>query len=363
MWFTLRRLPGLTGDIYGAVCEVGEAAALVAWTACERFSLEESTWNHSPFPIPHCPLSSSLLAVLIDVALGDPPNRFHPVAWMGSLIATGERRAPRSPRLAFAWGAALVCGGVFTVIALGLAIQWGLRTLPPVIAWCLEAAVLSTMFSIRGLVRAARAVRDALARDDLNEARALVGRHLVSRDVSRLDRSAVAAATIESVAENASDSVVAPLFYYALAGLAGVFAYRFVNTADAMLGYHSERYEWLGKTAARLDDLLNLVPARLTALLMLLAAPLVGGRLARGWAVWRRDARLTLQPQCRPTNECRCGVLGVELEKIGYYRLGAGLPAANWRDIDRMNRLFYATVALGVASLGVLAILARDYDA
>jgi adenosylcobinamide-phosphate synthase len=281
---------------------------------------------------------------------------------MGSLIAAGERRAPRSPRLALAWGAALVCGGVVAMAALGLMMQWGLRALPPVVAWCLEAAVLTTMFSIRGLARAARAVRDALARRKLDEARVLVGRHLVSRDVSRLDQSNVAAAAIESVAENASDSVIAPLFYYALAGLAGVLVYRFVNTADAMLGYRNARYEWLGKTAARLDDVLNFIPARLTALLMLLAAPLAGGSLMRGLAVWRADARLTPSPNAGHPMSAASGVLGVELEKFGCYRLGPFQRAANWHDIDRMTRLFYATVALGVASLAVLAILARDYD-
>jgi adenosylcobinamide-phosphate synthase len=320
----------------------------------------------SSFPIPHSPLPISLvapllLAVLIDLALGDPPNRFHPVAWMGSLIAAGERRAPRSPRLALAWGAAIVCGGVIAMIAFGLTIQWALRDVPPVVAWCLEAAVLTTMFSIRGLVRAASAVRDALAQGDLPNARSLVSRHLVSRDTSQLDGHGVAAATIESAAENASDSVIAPLFYYALAGLAGVLVYRFVNTADAMLGYHSERYEWLGKMAARLDDVLNFVPARLTALFILLVAPLVGGSLARGWSVWRSDARLTLSPNAGHPMSAASGALGVELEKVGCYRLGAGQGAADWHGIDRMIALFYATVALGVASLIALAILVRGH--
>jgi len=317
-----------------------------------------------PFPIPHSPFPIVLLlAVLLDLALGDPPNRFHPVAWMGSLIAAGARRAPRSPRLALAWGAALICGGVVAMVALGMAMQWGLSTVPLVVAWCLEAAVLSTLFSIRGLVRAAHSVRDALARDDLDAARALVGRHLVSRNVSRLDGHNVAAAAIESVAENASDSVIAPLLYYVLAGLPGVLAYRFVNTADAMLGYHSERYEWLGKTAARLDDVLNFVPARFTALLILMAAPFVGGSTMRGWAVWRADARLTPSPNAGHPMSAASGALGIELEKFGCYRLGPGQRAANWRDIDRMTSLFYATVMLGVASLSMLAILARDYDA
>jgi adenosylcobinamide-phosphate synthase len=304
-------------------------------------------------------MAALLLAVMLDLIFGDPPNRFHPVAWMGSLIAAGERHAPQSPRSAFAWGAMIVIGGAVTMAALGWAIEWKLRELPTVVACCLEAVVLTTMFSIRGLVRAAGAVREALARGDLPEARALVSRHLVSRDTRELDDHGVAAATIESAAENASDSVVAPLFYFVLAGLAGVLAYRFVNTADAMLGYHNDRYEWLGKTAARLDDVLNFIPARLTALLMLLAAPIVGGSLGRGWNVWRSDARRTLSPNAGHPMSAAAGVLGVELEKVDHYCLGAGQRAADWHDIDRMIALFYATVALAVASFIGLTLLVR----
>src|SRR5258707_3875514 len=126
------------------------------------------------------------------------------------------------------------------------------------------------MFALRGLGREAQRMRDALAAGSLDEARERL-RSLCSRDPSALDASALVAGTIESVAENASDSFVAPLFWFALLGLPGAVFYRAANTLDAMIGYHG-KYEWLGKTAARLDDALNFVPARITAGLLLAAA-------------------------------------------------------------------------------------------
>ena len=168
---------------------------------------------------------------------------------------------------------------------------------------------------------------------ELEAARRLVGWHLVSRDTSRLDDSQVAAAAIESLAENANDSIVAPLLFYAIAGLPGVLAYRFINTCDAMLGYRDLKREWLGKCSARVDDLANLVPARLTAALIILAGVPLGGSVPRAVRTWFRDSRATASPNAGHPMSAAAGVLGVELAKCGHYRLGTGerLPAA--RDI------------------------------
>jgi len=146
---------------------------------------------------------------------------------------------------------------------------------------------------------------------------------LVSRDTATLSATQVSAATIESVAENLSDSVVAPLLYYAVGGLPAAFGYRFANTADAMVGYRDEVYEWLGKAPARLDDLFNLVPARLAAALIVAAAPLTGESAGRAWRIWRRDAGKTASPNAGHPMSAMAGALDVELEKVGHYRLGA----------------------------------------
>src|SRR4029077_4357780 len=164
---------------------------------------------------------------------------------------------------------------------------------------------------------AAHRVSRALARGDLAAARQGLA-SLCSRDPAALDGPALAAATIESLAENASDSVVAPLFYFALFGIPGAVFYRAVNTLDAMIGYHG-RYEYLGKAAARFDDLLNLIPARLTAWLLLGAGSLTAADATRGWSICRRDGGNTESPNAGRPMAAMAGLLGVELVKAGHY--------------------------------------------
>ena len=206
-----------------------------------------------------------LAALLFDAVLGDPPNRYHPVAWMGGAIAAAKRRAPRQGRTAqFAYGAALALGGTAAIAGLGHLLNRVLAYPPDPLQWLLEGLALKAMLAMRGLGHAADEIKTALAADDL-PGRRLLSWHLVSRDTSTLDEAQVAGAAIESVAVNTSDGVIAPLFYYALWGLPGALAYRFINTGDAMLGYRDAEHEWLGKVPAWLDDLANLIPARLTA--------------------------------------------------------------------------------------------------
>ena len=194
-----------------------------------------------------------LTAVLVDALLGDPPSRIHPVAWMGSWIEVLRRRAPRrGPLTELLYGAAGmgVSATVLWVVgrwAAGLLQRWRL-------GWLVEGAILSQLIAWRGLMRAGAEVAGALDRGDLGEARRQLGWHLVSRDVSELDGGLVAAGTIESLAENSSDSMIAPLFWYGIGGLPAALAYRFLNTADAVLGYRDVEREWLGKSAARGDD-------------------------------------------------------------------------------------------------------------
>ena len=172
--------------------------------------------------------------------------------------------------------------------------------------------------------QAAQAVASALARDDLNEARRLLAWHLVSRDTAILDKAQISAAVIESIAENTNDSIVAPALYYLLGGLPCALGYRFINTADALVGYRDIKHEWLGKVSARLDDLANVVTARLTAGLFIVAAHLAGEDAKRAWQIWRRDSGQTASPNAGHPMSAAAGALGVELEKVEHYRLGAG---------------------------------------
>jgi len=294
------------------------------------------------------------LALAMDWLLGDPPNRFHPVAWMGWAIGFAERLAPRRGRLGpLTWGLLIAAGGASLVARLGVRLERILSSLSDVAHLLIEAGLLKTTFSFRGLTAAAGEVHTALADGDLPEARRLLRWHLVSRETDDLDGGQIAAATIESVAENTSDGLIAPLLYYAIGGLPAALAYRFLNTVDSMLGYRDERREWLGKGPARLDDVANFFPSRLTAVLIVLAAVVGKGNGRLAWRILRRDGGCTESPNAGRPMSAMAGALGLELEKVGHYRLGAGLRRPEPEDIARAARLV-RLVTLGAAALVLL---------
>ncbi len=176
------------------------------------------------------------------------------------------------------------------------------RRLPQPLGWLVEAVLLKQTVALHGLARAAQAVYRPLMVDDEVEARRQLSWHLVSRDTATLDTPRIAAATIESVAENSSDGVIAPLFYYAALGLPGAFVYRWLNTVDSLWGYRDPAREWLGKSGARADDVANWVPARLTAVLLMAAAWLFGDARA-GVAHLAARCPSDCQSQCWTADE------------------------------------------------------------
>ncbi len=301
------------------------------------------------------PVAVLCLAFAGDVLAGDPPNRFHLVAWMGNAIAGCRKRCRFSSSPGrFAAGTALVIVGAVIMIGVGWSVERICAELPIWISVIVQAIVLKFTFAVRSLARAASMVAAALVNDQLDIARREVAYHLVSRDTSTLDASQVAAATIESVAENTSDSIVAPLFFYAVFGLPGALVYRFINTCDAMLGYHTDELEWFGKASARLDDLLNLIPARLTALAMLsigLMDPYFRANRDDATRIWWRDHALTASPNAGHPMSAAAGVLGVSLEKEGHYRLGIELAEPTANSITGAIRLLWGTSMLAVLLL------------
>jgi len=300
-----------------------------------------------------------LSALLIDLTLGDPPNRFHPTAWMGSLIDFLARFRPHERAWAeLLYGGLLMLVGLVVTVGTGLALAWLFTRLPQPVNWLLTALILKTTFSLRGLDRAAGEVQAALEASNLSEARRLLSWHLVSRDTSQLSAGQVAAAAVESVAENASDSLVAPLFFFLVGGSPLALAYRFANTADAMLGYRDPEREWFGKIPARLDDVLNFIPARLTGLLIC-AAALSGRSAVRAWKIMLRDARRTASPNAGVPMSAMAGALGIELEKVGHYHLGAGLNAPQTADLRRARRVYAFAVALAALLFTALTIVLR----
>ncbi len=297
-----------------------------------------------------------LLAFLLDALCGDPPNALHPVAWMGNFIGWARQYAPDFGNLVrFVYGAGIVFAGTVFVATVGLGVERVCREFPWWVAIVIQVCVLKSAFSVRTLANAAESVTVALAQDDLVAARRQLAYHLVSRDVSLLNESQVAAAAIESVAENTSDSCVAPLFFYAIAGLPGALVYRFVNTCDAMLGYRTRELQWLGKPAARIDDLLNLIPARMTAVVMIFVYGLFARRIRSATTIWLRDHRLTASPNAGHPMSAAAGVLGVMLSKQDHYVLGQGQPLPDQAAIKQSVYLLWvtctATLVITVASL------------
>jgi len=299
-----------------------------------------------------------LLSVMLDARFGEPPTRLHPVVWMGRYLGLKSRLLGDSscPCLQFALGAGFVLVGALTC---GLTTWWlekGLESLPWPAHTLLLAVFLKPLFSISALLQAGDTVRQALAENNLSEARRLLARHLVSRDTSELSESEVAGAAVASLAENLTDSVVAPLFYTAVFGLPGAAVYRFANTADAVLGYRTPELEYFGKFAARSDDALNFVPARLAAVLLQLALALTGAPARANWKQMQGDRKRTPSPNGGWTMALTAAGLDVKLTKRGVYVLNEAGRDATLADIRHTRHLIKVTVALGLG-LYILVLL------
>lgn len=267
-----------------------------------------------------------VLAFVVDALIGDPPWSLHPVRLIGKMIEKGEgwlRRQPSSPGQEFVLGLGLVTVMVLATYTLAALL---LQTLA-VLSWWLGqgAAVLlgSLCLARRSLKEHASAVFLPLCAGDLTTARSMLAR-IVSRETQNLSEAEIVRGTVESVAENSSDGVIAPLFYLVLGGVPLALAYKAVNTLDSMLGYHTERYEYFGKAAARLDDVVNLLPARLTALALICAAWLLGcfgyaydGK--RAWHVTWRDGHKHPSPNAGYPEAALAGALGVQLGGASRY--------------------------------------------
>ena len=298
-----------------------------------------------------------LIALALDLLLRELPSAIHPVVWMGKLVSLLERVGPsvESRMASLVWGAGMA---VF-VPALAGVLAWlaanGLRELGPIPYLLGVAALLSTAFAVKGLAQAAKTVQDAMDEGSIGEARYEL-RSLVSRDAGSLNQSLASAAAIESVAENTTDSYVGPWLAFALLGLPGVFAFRAVNTLDSMIGYRG-RYEYLGKASARLDDVMNLIPARISAALMLAAGALCRLPIGQGFRGALTGRRLTASPNAGWTIGAMSGLLGVALEKSGHYRIGDGLREPGPGHIGLSVRVAYAVAAIGIpVVLGLLAL-------
>ena len=261
-------------------------------------------------------------AFLIDALIGDPRSKFHPVVLIGNLISSLEkilRRELDSPSQKIVKGGLLVATVVLTSFAVGYGIELLSREIPSLAAQIfIQALTLSFMISPRSLGDAAREIYQLLETENLTEARRKVG-WIVGRDTQNLNEAEVARATVETVAENTVDGIISPPFYFAVGGLPLAVAYRAINTLDSMLGYRNEKYLHFGRIAARLDDVANFVPARLTAILFLGAAALLGLDVRNAFAMMKRDATKHPSPNGGWAEATVAGALNIRLGGTNYY--------------------------------------------
>ena len=296
-----------------------------------------------------------VLGYALDVVLGDP-RRHHPVALLGRAALAFERRV---------YADSVARGGAHWTVCVVVPVAASALA-PRARGGTLTTALLTwVVLGQRSLVIEGNALAGALERADLTAARSRLPA-LCGRDPSALDRDGLARAGVESLAENTSDAVVAPLLWGAVLGAPGLVGYRVVNTLDAMVGHRSARYRRFGRVAARADDLANLLPARATALLTCAAAPLVGGSPGAAWRVWRRDGRRHPSPNSGQCEAAAAGALGVRLGGENVYTAGREVrptmgdgPHPGTDDVRRAAALCGAVGVLGLGlAMGVASAAA-----
>lgn len=305
----------------------------------------------------------------MDLLLGDPQGWPHPVVAIGKLISVlerGLRRAfPATPK-GENWA-----GGILWLLTAALSaavpalLLWGCHTISPWLRLGAESVMCWQILAAKSLRTESMKVYAALAAGDTERARQAVSM-IVGRDTSRLDREGIIRAAVETVAENTSDGVVAPLVFLALGGAPLGFFYKAVNTMDSMLGYVEPPYKNIGLVPAKMDDVMNFLPARLSALLMLAAGGLLGMDAGCGWRIFRRDRYCHASPNSAQTESVCAGLLGLRLAGDAWYHgvlhkkpyIGDGVREVEAEDIPRACRLLYGTALLSLAvCLGAGALI------
>ena len=306
---------------------------------------------------------------VLDALFGDPAWLPHPVVYMGKAISRLEKflrpRLPKTPQGELLGGAIVAfCLPVGTFLLTGL-VCWGAARLHPLLGLAVQMFWCGQALAARGLVQESTNVYKELKKPDLPGARKAVSR-IVGRDTAELTAEGVTKAAVETVAENASDGVIAPLLYMLIGGAPLALTYKAINTMDSMLGYKNEKYLYFGRVPAKLDDVANYLPSRLAALLWVAAAAFTHNDAKGAWKIWRRDRRRHASPNSAQTESACAGALGVQLAGPAYYfgqyypklTIGDALRPIEPEDILRANRMMVAESILALAiGLGLRVLL------
>ena len=303
---------------------------------------------------------------ILDLIFGDPRWLYHPVCLIGNLISFLEKRIrkilPKTSSGELTGGLIEVL--IVCILSLGIpaVILYTLYPRLPWLALLLESFWCYQLLATRSLKDESMRVYDCLKQGTLEESRKAVSM-IVGRDTAALTEEGVTKAAVETVAENASDGVIAPMLYMAIGGAPLMFLYKGINTMDSMLGYKNDRYLYFGRCAAKLDDAANYLPARISGALMVLASYITGFDGKNAWKIFRRDSRNHASPNSAQTESVMAGALDVRLAGNAYYfgklyekpTIGDPIRRIEPEDIRRANRLLYATAITGV----VLFLLIR----
>ncbi len=303
------------------------------------------------------------LAFLIDLVLGEYPDRIHPTIGIGKLIIFLKKRAkspnPRMEKINGVLMALLIMVAVaLPVGALLLWLRWSFGSIPYIIA---GAILFKATFAVTGMGQYTKPIAVALKNNDLAGARKWLP-YIVRRDPNSLNERQIVSAAVESIAESTTDGITAPFFFFALFGVPGAFAYRVINTLDSMVGYKNEEYRNIGWFSAKLDTITNYVPARITAYLMVASSGLLGLNWRESWRILQRDKHKTSSPNAGYTISAMAGALNIQLEKQGCYKLGDDHGISH-EDIGRALRVMTLTAALFGLVVVLPVLMLRVYVA
>ena len=268
-------------------------------------------------------------ALLIDLILGDPKNRYHPTAWIGTFIAKLTTITKNQNSTFEKIGGIIMIITISSVVVLLLSgLNFGISLISVdyislILSVVIGALLLKTTIAIRGMEKHAISVLDSLESNDLDLARNYLSM-IVKRNTTKLDKNHVLSGVLESISENTVDGITGPMFYYAFFGLFGAFVYRIINTADSMVGYKNDIFKNLGWFTAKCDTILNYIPSRLTGLMMVISAAILKNNWRNSYKVMIRDGKKTESPNAGYPMAALAGALETKFEKINHYKLGDG---------------------------------------
>jgi len=304
-------------------------------------------------------------AIILDLVVGDPRNKYHPTAWIGNFIGNlvplfknENLQLEKFGGILIVIISTVVIGGLLIVLNLKLDSMIGNELLTIIITIIVGAILLKMTIAIRGMEKHALAVAEALENDDIDEARANLAM-ITKRKTKDLDKNHILSGVLESISENTVDGVTGPLFYFALFGLPGAFVYRVINTIDSMIGYKTEMFRNLGWFGANCDNVLNYLPSRITGLVMVLASMLLGNDWKQSYQILKKDSSKTSSPNAGYPMAALAGALDTKFQKIDHYTIGIGSIYLSIKHVRSAIILMKVTTILffGIVTIPIITIL------